>query len=500
MARELYSLGWDRMTFDEQKVYRDRKLSYFVRTQLYPYSPFYRKMFDENSVKPEQIKHVEDLRRLPFTYKEDIAPTPDDPSRFRQFVIQPDDELMDQFMPKLQLFRMRADRVFKGADFVKKKIWRKYSPEHIQFTTGHTGFPTPIVYARDDVERMTEASRRILELAGFGTRVPYDEAVVVNAMPFAPHLAFWMVAKGLDSTGILSLHTGGGRAMGTWRIIAAVENMKATGLVGMPGYTYRLLRTAAEHDRDFSTIRVVLVAGERVPQGMKERMSEFLESMGAKDFYLLSALGFTEARKSYSECVPDADTGYHLFPDLDYVELIDPESGEPVDEGEDGELVYTCLEGQGTCVLRFRTGDFVKGGIVYEPCPSCGRMVPRLGSDITRLQHEHGLSLTKIKGTLVDHGAFFTVLKNIEGVREWQVEIRKAEDDPYDIDVVDVYIAPEEGVNNEVLKEEIESALQVATEVKPSSIEFMSIDELVSRMRVNGGIKEIHVDDKRPKA
>jgi phenylacetate-coenzyme A ligase PaaK-like adenylate-forming protein len=182
----------------------------------------------------------------------------------------------------------------------------------VQFTTGRTGLPTPILYARSDVERMAEAGRRIIELAGFGDQLDYKEAVILNAMPFAPHLGFWMVADGLERAGVLSLHAGGGRVLGTQRIIGAAQSMKATGVVGMPGYVYHTLRTASAQGADFSSLRLLILAGERVPKGMKESLSELLEKMGANDFYIVSTMGFTEGRKGYSECVPGADTGYHL--------------------------------------------------------------------------------------------------------------------------------------------------------------------------------------------
>lgn len=498
MAREIFSGKWDRMSFEEQREYRDCKLSYFVRSKLYPYSPHYRKVFDDNKVKPEDIRTVEDLRKLPFTYKTDIAPDADNPDRFREFILQPDDELMQKYMPRLQLARLKIDRVLKGEKYARGAMLGQYLPVHMQFTTGRTGLPTPIMYARDDVERMAEGGRRIMELAGFGTVVSHQETRVVNAMPFAPHLGFWMVEKGLDRTGALSLHTGGGRILGTQRIIASMEGMKATAIVGMPGYVYRVLRTAAEQDSDFSSVKIVLVAGDRISQGMKDKMGGFLEQMGAKEFYVLGAYGFTEARKSCSECVPDGDTGYHLFPDMDYIEIIDPDTGDPVDEGEDGEIIYTCLEGEGTCVVRFRTGDIVKGGVVYEPCPSCGRTVPRLGSQISRPGSVQGFSLTKLKGMLVDEGTIFTVLMNHPRVVEWQVEIGKAGDDPYDVDVVNVYIAPAENSDLDQLREEVDAALHLSTEVKPSAIEFLPLEELVERLRGDGGVKEIRVVDKRP--
>jgi len=498
MAREIYSRDWDRMTLKQQKEYRDSKLSYFIRTQLYPYSAFYRGVFDENNVKPEDIRRVEDLRRLPFTYKSDIAPSPEEPSRFLRFALQPEEKMMREYMPRLQFARMRSEERLKGEEYAKRKLSKKYGPIHIQFTTGHTGQPTPVLYAADDVERMAEAGRRILELAGFGKELRYDDAMIVNAMPFAPHLAFWMAVKGLDKAGVLAFHSGGGRVVGTERIVSAVESLKATGIVGMPGYVYHLLRTAAELGSDFSSVRLVLVSGERITEGMKEKMGKLLEEMGAKNFFVLGALGFTEARKSYSECAPEGNTGYHLFPDMDHMELVDPESGEPVGEGEDGELVYTCLEGQGTTVIRFRTGDFVKGGIVYEPCPSCKRTVPRLASDISRSGAVRGFSLTKIKGALVNQCAYFSVLTDHPKVDEWQVEISKAGDDPYEVDVVDVYVAPQEGADLETLRSQLEEELRTATEVKPNSIEFLPLDDLVKRLMSEREMKEVHFVDRRP--
>lgn len=498
MAREIYSRNWDRMSFEEQREYRDRKLSYFVRTELYPYSPFYRKVFDEAKLAPEDVRGVDDLRRLPFTYKADIAPSQDDLNRYERFVLKPDEEKIDEYMPAMSHAKMRFDRLFKGEDFVKKAMRDEYASVHVQFTTGRTGLPTPIMYARSDMERMAEAGRRILELAGLGTKIDREGAVMLNAMPFAPHLGFWMATEALDRSGILGLHTGGGRVMGTRRIINATQSIKATGIIGMPGYVYHLLTTAVEEKSDFSSLHLVILAGERISKGMKEKIAEFLEQLGAKDFYIVGVLGFTEARKSYSECVAEEDSGYHVYPDMDYFEIIDPETEEPVGVGEDGELVYTCLDGRGTCVLRFRTGDYVKGGIVYEPCPSCGRMVPRIGSDISRYGKDRGFSLTKLKGTLVDQGAFFSVLSKNPRIKEWQVELSKAGGDPYEVDEVDVFAALVEGADVDAVREEIFSELQAATEVKPNRIEFLPLDELVERLRVKGGMKELHVVDRRP--
>ncbi|PKQ28311.1 MAG: hypothetical protein CVT63_03520 [Candidatus Anoxymicrobium japonicum] len=387
MAHEIYSRNWDRMSFEEQREYRDRKLSYFVRTQLYPYSPFYRKMFNDAALAPEDIRGVDDLRKLPFTRKSDIAPSADEHDRYERFVLKPLTRAAEERMPRLQFLKTRFDSLFKGDEFVLSARLFEYAPVHVQFTAGQTGRPTPVMFTRSDVERMAEAGRRILELAGFGVEIERKDAVILNAMPFASHLWFQMIARGMERAGILSLYTGGeSSAIAARRISDTARSVKVTGIIGMPGNVFEVLRSAIEEEIDLSSLRLVILGGERISKDIKEDMHEFLRKTGARDAFVVGAFGFTEGRKGYSECASGADAGYHIYPDMDYLEIIDPETEAPVAEGEDGELVYTCLDGRGTCVLRFRTGDYVKGGIVYEPCPSCGRTVPRLGSDISRFE------------------------------------------------------------------------------------------------------------------
>lgn len=485
------------MTFEEQAEYRNRKLAYFVRTQLYPYSPFYRKLFDENGVKPEEIRTVKDLRRLPFTCKEDLAPTAENPARPEDFVLQPDEQTVTE-LKGVSLIRNRLAKLTRGEYYPQYRLWRKFGPVHIQFTAGTSALPTPIAYAGDDVLRMNEAGRRILDLCGFGKAYRYPEVRVVNAMPFAPHLGFWMVANALDDSGVFSIHAGGGRILGTTRIISAIENMGATGIVGMPSYVYHLLRVAAESRCDFSSVKIVLVAGERIPEGMRDKMSLLLEDMGARDFKIVAAFGFTEARKSYSECLEGAEnTGYHTYPDMDYLEIVDPDTGEVLPDGEGGELVYSCLEGQGTVLLRFRTGDFVEGGIVHEPCPMCGRIVPRLVGDISRGGAVKGILFKKIKGTLVNVSAFREVLSEHPSVREWQVEIDKARGDPFEVDVMNVYVVPGENAEFEVLSEELKRLVFERADIKPNRVEFLSMEEMLERLKVGSETKELHVVDKR---
>ena len=108
---------------------------------------------------------------------------------------------------------------------------------------------------------------------------------------------------------------------------------------------------------------------------------------------------------------------------MEIYEIVDPESGEPVPEGETGEVVYTCLDGRGTVLLRYRTGDLAVGGMTSQPCPHCGSTVPRISNELRRVSNMKDLRLTKLKGSLIDLGAFSTLLRSISSIEEFQVEL-----------------------------------------------------------------------------
>src|SRR5579864_8676703 len=82
------------------KAERGARLHRFINEQVYPYSPHYRRLFDANGIDPRSIRSVDDLRRIPFTAKKDIAPTADNPTRHLDLVLQPDLEKLRRYAPK----------------------------------------------------------------------------------------------------------------------------------------------------------------------------------------------------------------------------------------------------------------------------------------------------------------------------------------------------------------------------------------------------------------
>ena len=323
----------------------------------------------------------------------------------------------------------------------------------------------------------------------------------MNIFPFAPHLAFWQVFFGAIDSNIFALSTGGGKVLGTEGNLMAIGRVKPSAILGVPSYIYHLIRNAQEKGQDLSFLKKIVLGAGKVTVSYKQKIAEMLTTQGAKDVRIFGTYGFTEARSAWSECPAEnhLSSGYHLYPDKEIFEINDPETGALKGLGEDGEIVYTSIDSRASVVLRYRTGDFVKGGIVHEPCPYCGRQTLRLASDISRLSDSKDLQLSKVKGTLVNLNHFGTVLNDIPEVDEWQIEIRKHNNDPYEVDEVVVYITPKASTTQESCAAMIKDKIIGATEVAPNEIKFIPLNEMVKRLELETANKEKRILDVRPK-
>jgi len=490
---------WDSLPVKQYLAAQDQHLVRFIRELVYPCSPYYRELLDYNRIKPSVIRSTKDLSCIPFTTKADIAPLPEDPDIPFSLLLRAPSKRMSEAGSYFRL-RQRALKLTRGRKGYTSLMDDEFLPIHYHFTIGRTALPTPILYTSYDLRRMREAGRRLFELL----ELKRDD-LLINAFPFAPHLAFWMTYFAADATGVPALHTGGGRILGTTRILEALERLRGTVLTATPSYAYHLLRQAACEGRDFSRLHTLIMGGDRLPAGLKGKIQELLGKVGAEKAAVASTYGFTEGRVAWSECRPsalskDESSGYHLFPDMEIVEIIDPESGNRRDVGEDGELVYTTLDWRGSVLLRFRTGDLIKGGLVHEPCPYCGRSLPRLGLDITRNSDYKEFELTKLKGTLVDLNAFYPLLSGHKDVLEWQLEIRKHNDDPFDLDEIYLHVTPAEGMSRTYLEKELRELLQREVEIAPTRIVFHSLPGLLKRLGLDTKGRERRFIDRRMEA
>lgn len=289
--------------------------------------------------------------------------------------------------------------------------------------------------------------------------------------------------------------------MGTEGNLTALMRIKPVAILGVPSYIYHLLRFAQEKGYDLSFLKKIVLGAARVTSAYKQKLSDMVSAQGARNVNIFGTYGFTEARCAWAECPTEGhlSSGYHLYPDKEIFEIIDPDTGQVKEDQEDGELVYTSLDSRASVMLRYRTGDLVKGGINHGPCPYCGRMTLRLSSDITRLSDNKDIHLSRVKGTLVNLSHFAEVINDISQVEEWQMEIRKHNNDPFEVDEIVVYVTPHSGANQTMLSKLIIDKLTGATEVAPNRIEFIPLDEMVKRLELETANKEKRILDVRPK-
>lgn len=478
----------------ERHALQNRLLRRFVEERLLPFSPYYSQLFAEHGLRAEHVQRVEDLARVPFTTKKDLAPSAEDPDRPRRFLLQPSRELIAAHWSRGKRARLVARALLRGKRHVAAALRREYYPIFMTFTTGRSAQPVPFLYTRHDLDIVSEAGARLCETLGF---LPDERGL--NVFPFAPHLAFWQVSLGAMQVGNLMLHTGGGKVAGTEGNLRGISRLQPQNLLGVPGYIYHMLREARARGQRVEGLRKIVLGADAVPAGLKLKLRTLCAELGSPDVRVLGTYGFTEARMAFAECPTNdgSSSGYHVFPDFGIFEVIDPATGEVLPSEADGELVFTPLQGRGTTIFRYRTGDLVQGGISEEPCPHCGRKLPRISSKLSRATSVHSVSLKKVKGTLVDLEELGRILADDLEVEEWQVLLRKKDDDPHEVDELIVFIAPRPGCNEKSLEERLRSAIHSSCEVRPNEFRFLPIPALLERVGMEREMKEKRFLDTR---
>ncbi|MFK7739217.1 MAG: phenylacetate--CoA ligase family protein [Planctomycetota bacterium] len=485
-----------RLPRGEQRAAQNALLQRYVREYLYPFSPYYRRLFEANGVRPEHIRTVDDLRRIPLSSKLDLLPTDEDPQQFKKFILQPDAAKLKQAWPLQKKLPLLWQKWTQGSAAVKKRIRDEFAPCFMTFTTGRSAEPVPFFYSPHDIQNLHDTGRRLVDIMALD-----PEYRIANVFPYAPHLAFWQVFFAGQATGMMALSTGGGKVMGSSGDLRAMSRLRADALIGVPGYVYHLLRRAVNDGIDLSSIGCVVLGAERVPPGMKDKIVELLQATGAKDVRVFGTYGFTEARMAWAECPTHNNeyTGYHLYPDLAFFDAADPETGEVLPDGEDGELVYTPLQARASTVFRYRTGDRVRGGLQYDPCPHCGRTVPRISSDLTRESSLKDLQLLKVKGTLINLEDCAMLLSSMPEVEEWQIELRKKDDDPMEVDEMIVHLAVKSGCAEHEAKQNVQELFKSRLEISPNQVEFLGLESMLRKIGMETEMKEKRFLDERPK-
>ncbi len=492
MSISVLSHRWHNLDRATARALQGRKLHRFLRDCVLPFSAHYRRVFADHGLSASDIRTIEDLRKIPFSSKQDLLPTPQEPRRSMNFALIPDAKLLARRPGVI------ARALLRGRARVKDELDREWRPTFMTATTGRSTDSVSFLYTQHDLENLTVGGGRIAEIA----RVTRDERML-NMFPFAPHLAFWCMHFAGLNRNTFALSTGGGKCMGTEGNIRAILKLKPQVLVAMPTFIYHVLQQALDEHARIEGVRLICLGGEKVPDGMRRKLAGMCAQLGSPNVEVIATYGFTEAKLAFTECpfTPGEEpTGYHLYPDMGIVEVIDPETGVPVPDGQGGEIVWTPIDARGTVVLRYRTGDHIEHGLTWEKCPCCGRTLPRLMGRISRVSDFRAMRFQKIKGTIVDFNELEHALDDVPGLGAWQIELRKAHNDPLDLDEIVLHVARMDGVMETSLDATLRELLQANFELRPNKLVFHTAEEMKALHQVGVALKEQKVVDHRPKA
>lgn len=290
---------------------------------VYEKVPAYKKKFDEVGVKPSDIKTLEDIHKLPFTEKKDLREN----YPYGLFAVDLDD-----------IVRLHA-------------------------SSGTTGKPTVVGYTQGDLDTWTEMMSRALVAAGADST-----SIIQNFHGYGLFTGGLGMHYGIENIGATAIPTSTGN---TERQLLLMKDLKATFVGGTPSYAIFLADSMAEFGitKDDLAIKNGVFGGEPWTEGMRSEIESKL-GLKAHNLYGLSELYGPSLGIECSE-----QNGLHIWEDVFIVEIIDPDTMQPVPEGEYGELVITPIIKEGMPLIRYRTRDITR--IIPGACP-CGRTHVRI--------------------------------------------------------------------------------------------------------------------------
>lgn len=287
-------------------------------------SPFYKKRFEENGLTPEDIQSLDDLRKIPFTTKQDLRDT----------------------------------YPFGIASVSLDKAVRLHS------SSGTTGNPTVIIHTQKDLDEWANAVARCLHMVGLR---PSD--VFQNSSGYGMFTGGLGFQYGAERLGMMTVPAAAGN---TKRQLKFITDFGTTALHAIPSYVTRIYEVMQEMGLDpkrDTKLRTLIIGAEPHSEEQRRRIEEM---MGVKAY---NSFGMSEMCGPGVAFECQEQNGLHIWEDYYIVEIIDPDTLEPVPEGEVGELVLTTINREGMPLLRYRTRDLTR--VLPGECP-CGRHHKRL--------------------------------------------------------------------------------------------------------------------------
>jgi phenylacetate-coenzyme A ligase PaaK-like adenylate-forming protein len=317
----------ERMSRDELQALQLSRLQHTVR-HAYESVPLYHRKFADAGVHPDDIRSLDDVAKLPFTTKADLRET----YPFGMFAV-----------PMSRVARIHA-------------------------SSGTTGRPTVVGYTQHDLGNWAHLIARSLRASGVRPGMLVHNAYGYGL--FTGGMGFHLGAMRLGATVVPA---SGGM---TQRQLTLIEDLKPKVLTCTPSYAVTLGEAARAEGRDVSSLRAGILGAEPWSEPLRAQIESLLPVKALDVYGLSEVIGPGVA----TECL-EAQSGLHVNEDHFLVESVDIDSGEPVPDGEPGELVFTTLTKQALPLLRYRTGDLAS--LTRGRC-DCGRTLVRMSKVLGR--------------------------------------------------------------------------------------------------------------------
>jgi phenylacetate-CoA ligase len=375
-----------------------------IAERIYRRVPFYREKFDALKVKPADIRSIADIAKLPFTSKDELRQT----------------------YPYGLLACDRSELT------------------EIHTSSGTTGTPVVGAYTLADIELWSEVMARTLAMAGCERHW-----TVQNAYGYGLFTGGLGVHYGARKIGANVLPISSGN---TRRQLMVMKDFGTNLLACTPSYALYLAESAKDEGFDLKDfqIKAGCFGAEPWSEGMRAEIEAKL-GIKAHDIY-----GLTEIIGPGVAAECECQDGLHVNEDLFYPEIIDPVSGQPLPDGEKGELVLTSLTREGSPLIRYRTRDITY--LMREPC-KCGRTTVRMHRLLGRTD-----DLLIIRGVNVFPMQIEQVLTRIEGIQpHYQIVVDRG---ATHLDEIEIHVEVEEAIfsdvtgNLERLKKTLHDALK----------------------------------------
>ena len=381
--------------------------------EVYENVPYYRAKMDEAGVKPEDIRSVDDLHLLPFTSKQDLRDT----YPFGLFA-RPNKDIVE-----------------------------------IHATSGTTGKQIVAGYTKNDLALWGEVMARVLASAGGD-----ENSIVQSSYGYGLFTGGLGAHYGAQALGAMAIPTSSGN---TERQIRMMKDLGTTILCCTPSYATYIGESIRDMGLDIGefNLKAGVLGAEPWTVEMKREIEKLLNIKAFDVYGLTEVIGPGVAFSCEKEC------GMHISEDHFIPEIIDPETGKTLPDGELGELVFTCITKEGMPMMRYRTRDITS--ITHEPC-ECGRTLVRMGkiqgrSDDMMIIRGVNVFPSQVESALLDVtdvAPYYMLVVDREGTRD-TLEVQVEMSPEFFSDEVKQL----EKLEKEIY-EKLKSALGLATKVK----------------------------------